>query len=100
MQEEVEVEALRRLLDGALRVAAPQRPETLSGLSLIDTNADAANDPLFEVIRPLFNAKNGANLVKIAPFFIATVHFFLDDPGQWVAAWLLAFLANKRPSTW
>jgi hypothetical protein len=106
MQDEAE-EALRKLLTGAFEKASPRSgkpPLPCYPLTLRPTSEEASNDARFgdepcSGARP-GDDKHGANLLKLAPFFIAFLHVFLNDFGQWLATWLLAYLAHKRPGRW
>ncbi|MBN4664209.1 hypothetical protein HUS70_03275 [Pandoraea nosoerga] len=103
-QEEEPEQALKRALDNALESSSPTGLQCYSKYGSPDGGRNAANDPRYgqpgvqnRGIASHSSDKNGANLLKIAPFLIAFLHFFLDDPGQVIAAWLLALWPFLSP---
>lgn len=90
--------ALKRLLDGAFQESLHVRGSmTVGVVDQAKFRRDAANEPSYRqqvasswgIFYRLCD-KNGANLVRIAPFLLAFLHFFVPDPIQCLAAWLLA----------
>lgn len=100
MHSEEAKKALKRLLDDAFELSSPRTADGCGVIRNVRPSAaikDAANEPSYcqhdanQGRCDYYRVKNGANLLKIAPFLIAFFHFFVSDPIQCLAAWLLAF---------